>query len=76
MTILERNIPHFATKAYKVKNELSHVIMNDVFQFSKNSAFELNSGNDLQRANIQTVYFCSESGKTLGAKYGTLFKWK
>ena len=42
--------------------------MNDVFQFGKNSAHQLGSSNHLQRTNIQTVYFGSESIKTLGAK--------
>ena len=42
--------------------------MNDVFQFDKNSAYELRSGNHLQRPNIQNVHFDSESIKTLGAK--------
>ena len=67
-TIHERNIQHFATEAYKAKNELSPVIMNDVFQSSKNSAFELISGNHLQRTNIQTAHFGSKSIKTLEAK--------
>ena len=49
-------------------NGLYPVIMNDVFQFDKNSAYELRSGNHLQRTNIQTVHFGSESIKTLGAK--------
>ena len=44
------------------------VIMNDVVQFGKNSAYELRNGNHLQRTNIQTVHFGSESIKTLGAK--------
>ena len=47
---------------------LSPVILNDVSQFGKNSAYELKSGNHLQRANIQTMHFDSESTKTLGAK--------
>ena len=38
--------------------------MNDVFQFGK----ELESGNHLQRTNIQTVHFGSESIKTLKGK--------
>ena len=42
--------------------------MNDVFQFGKSSAYELRSGNHLQRANIQTLHFGSESIKALGAK--------
>ena len=60
-TIHERNIQYLSIEAYKVKNGLSPVIMNDVFQFGKNSAYELRSGNHLQRTNIQTVHFGSES---------------
>ena len=67
-TIHERNIQYLAIEAYKVKNGLSPVIMNDVFQFGKNSTYELRSGNHLQRTNIPTVHFGSESIKALGAK--------
>ena len=67
-TIHEINIQYLSIEAYKVKNGLSPVIINDVFQFGKNSAYELRSGNHLQRTNIQTVHFGSESIKTLGAK--------
>ena len=67
-TIHERNIQYLATEAYKVKNGISPVTMNDVFQFGEKCAYELRSGNHLQRANIQTVHFGSESIKTLGAK--------
>ena len=42
--------------------------MNDVFQFGKDSVNELESGNHLQRTNIQTVHFGSESIKTLKGK--------
>ena len=68
LTIHERNIQYLAAKAYKVKNGLSPVIMNDVFQFVKTSAYELRSDNHLHRTNIKAVYFGSESTKTLGAK--------
>ena len=67
-TIHERNIQYLAIEAYKIKNSLSRVIKNDVFQFGKNSAYEFRSGNHLQRTNILTVHFSSESIKTLGAK--------
>ena len=67
-TIHKRNIQYLATEAYKVKNDLSPVIINDVFQFGKNSAYELRSDNHLQRTNTQTVHFGSEYIKTLGAK--------
>ena len=67
-TIHERNIQYLSIEVYKVQNGLSPVIMNDVFQFDKNSAYELRSGDYLQRTNIQTVHFASESIKTLGAE--------
>ena len=66
-TIHQRNTQYLSIEAYKVKNDLSPVIMN-VFQCGKNSAYELRSGNYLQRTNIQTVHFGSESIKTLGAE--------
>ena len=67
-TYYERNIRYLAIKAYKVKNGLSPVIINAVCQFGKNSAYEIRSGNHLQRANIQTEHFGIESIKTLGTK--------
>ena len=45
----ERNMQHLTIEAYNVKNGLSPVIRNDVFQFGKNSVYELRSGNHLQR---------------------------
>ena len=62
------NRQYLATEAYKVKNGLSPVIRNDVFRFGKNSAYEHRIGNHVQRTNIQTVHFVSESIKILGAK--------
>ena len=38
------------------------------FNLAKNSTYELRSGNYLQRTNVQTVHFGSESIKTQGAK--------
>ena len=60
-TYHERNISYLAIEACEVKNGLCPVIKNDDFQFAKNSAYELRSGNHLQRTNIQTVHFGSES---------------
>ena len=71
LTIHERNVQCLAIEAYKVKNGLSPVTMN-AFQFVKNSAYELKSGNNLQRTNIQTVHFGSESIKILGIKIWNL----
>ena len=64
----ERNMQCLSIEVYKVKNGLSPVIVNDVFQFGENSAYERRSGNHLQRTNIQTAHFGSKSIKTLGAK--------
>ena len=64
----ERNIQYLAIEAYKVKNGLSSVIMNDAFQLGENSAFELRSGNHLQRTNIQTAHLGNESIKDLTPK--------
>ena len=50
--------------------------MSNVFQFVKNSAYELRSGNHLQRTNIQTVHFGSESIKIKASKYLMIFKKK
>ena len=58
---------YLVIEAYEVKNGLSPVIMNDVFQFGENSAYELRSGNHLQRINIQTAHFGTTSITTLGA---------
>ena len=66
--IHERNLQYLAIEAHNVKHGLSPVIMNDVFQFCKNSAHELRSGNRLPRTNIQTVHFGSESIMTLGVQ--------
>ena len=75
-TIHERNLQYLHIEAYQVKNGLCPVIVNDVFKFSKNSACELRSGNNLQRTNIQTLHFSSEFIKTLGAKIWDLFQWR
>ena len=42
---------YLVIEAYEVKNGLSPVIMNDVFQFGENSAYELRSGNHLHEKN-------------------------
>ena len=46
-TIHEINIQYLTIEPYKVQNGLSPVIMNDVFQFDKNSAYQLRSSNHI-----------------------------
>ena len=67
-TVHERSIHYIAIETCKVKNGLSPVIMNDIFQFSKSCAYELRSGNHLQTTNTSTVHFGSEFIKTRGTK--------
>ena len=68
ITIHQRNIQYLAIEASKVESGLFPVIMNNVFQFGKNDAYDLKSSSHLQRTNIQTVHFGSESIRILGAK--------
>ena len=44
--------------------------MNEMFNFSKNSAYELGCGNCLSRSNIHTTHFGIESIANLPLKYG------
>ena len=44
----------------------------NVFQFNKNSAKQLRSGNHLQRTNMQAVYFGSQYITALGANISDL----
>ena len=43
-------------------------IMNEMFNFSKNSAYELGCGNCLSRSNIHTTHFGVESIASFAAK--------
>ena len=47
------------------------VIINDFFQFGRNSVYELSSGNYFQRSNIQTINFANKSVKYQEQNYGT-----
>ena len=52
----------------QVKMGISPKIMNEIFQFSKNSVYSLRSGIHLEKPSINTVQFGSESTVYLGAK--------
>ena len=62
-----KNLQHFATELFKVKNNLSPENMNKVFVFQENETYNLRSGNHLARKNIQTIQYGIESTSNLGA---------
>ena len=49
---------------------ISQKIMNEIFRFSKNSVYSLRSGIRLEKPNINTVQFRSESTVCLVQKSG------
>ena len=67
-TIHEKNVQYLSVEAFKVKMGLSPVIMKEIFQYTENPVYELESGNHLRRANICTVRFSSKSITNLGTK--------
>ena len=67
-TIHEKNVQYLSVEAFKVKMGLSPVIMKEIFQYTENPVYELESGNHLRRANICTVRFSSKSIANLGTK--------
>ena len=58
-TIHQKNPQLLAIEISKVKMNISPEIMNDVFDFSKNYAYELSCGNCLSRSNIHSTDFGS-----------------
>ena len=54
--IHKRNIQYLATEAYKVKNGVSPVIINNVFQCSKNSTNDIRRTNTLSSSKSKYPY--------------------
>ena len=52
---------------YKVKIGHSPRIMSDIFSLSENSSYNLRSGVTVNRQNVRTSKFCSETISTIGA---------
>ena len=67
-TIHPRNLQYLLIEIYKVKKGFSPTIMNEVFQFFENPAYELRSGVHLPSRNLRTVFFGTESIINLGSK--------
>ena len=58
----------YSTLRWKSTMDISPKIMNEIFQFSKNSLYSLGSGIQLEKSSINNVQFGSESTVYLGAK--------
>ena len=56
-----KNLQLLAIEIFKVKMNISPKIMNKIFDFSKNSAYELRCGNCLSRSHIHSTHFWIES---------------
>ena len=57
ITIHQKNRQYLAIEIYKVKMDISPKIMNEIFWFSRNFAYSLRSGIELEKPSINTVQF-------------------
>ena len=69
-TIHQKNLQLLTIEIFKVKMNISSDIMNEVFDFSINSAYELRCGICLSRSNIQSTHLGSSPSRILPLKYG------
>ena len=67
VSIHQRNLQILATEIFKTKNGLNSVIMEDVFKF-KNLAYNFRNAETLNRSNLNSVKYGTETVTSLGAK--------
>ena len=67
VSIHQRNLQILATNIFKTKNGLNPVIMEDVFKF-KNLTYNFQNAETLNRSNINSVKYGTETITSLGAK--------
>ena len=67
-TIHQRNLKLLAAEIFKIKTSVSSEIMNNIFYFSKNSAYKLGCGKCLSRSNIHFTHFGIEPTANITAK--------
>ena len=67
VSIHQRNLQILATEIFKTKNGLNPVIMEDVFKF-KNLTYNFRNAETLNRSNINSVKYGTETITSLGAK--------
>ena len=65
---LMKNLQYLATEIFKVKNGLSPIIMNEVFNFQENESYNLRSGIHLASTNMHTAHFGTDTISSLGSK--------
>ena len=63
-----KNLQYLATEIFKVKNGLSPIIMNEVFNFQENESYNLRSGIHLASRNTHTAHFGTDTISSLGPK--------
>ena len=69
VSIHQRNLQILATEIFKTKNGLNPAIMEDVFNF-KNLAYNFRNAETLNRSNVSSVKYGTETITSLGAKFG------
>ena len=67
VSIHQRNLQILATEIFKTKNGLNAVIMEDVFNF-KNLPYNFRNAKTLNRSNVSSVKYGTETITSLGAK--------
>ena len=63
-----KNLQYLATEIFKVKNGLSPIIMNEVFNFEENESYNLRSGTYLASRNMHTGHFGTDTIFSSGPK--------
>ena len=63
-----RNLHYLVTEVYKVKNNISPEIMEDIFYFQENENYTLRSGTHLASRNRRTTLFGKETVSNSGVK--------
>ena len=63
-----KNLQYLATEIFKVKNGLSPIIMNDVFNFQENENYSLRSGIHLASRDTHTAHFGTDTISSSGLK--------
>ena len=61
-------LQYLATEIFIVKNGLSPIIMNEVFNFKENESYNLRSGIHLASRNMHTAHFGTDTVSSLGPK--------
>ena len=72
VTIHQRNFQQLAIEIFKVKIGNDAIIMNEIFTFVENNAYNLRSGMHLSRVNVHSTQCGTESIGNLGAKIWNL----